>query len=164
MVPSIHFIEKMTKTHKSYPVNPLLAHPVYLSGYIERLGTGTLDIVDRCVAKGLRTPEFHFDDEGQVIIWRKNVTPNVAQSVTENQSVSENVAQNVAQSLSKKDDRIRRVLTSLISTPTVSQEEIAGILGVTRRTINRDLDILRQSYSIEWVGSPKTGYWKVEHK
>ena len=85
---------------------------------------------------------------------------NVAQSVAENQSVSENVAQ----SLSKKDDRIRRVLTSLISTPTVSQEEIAGILGVTRRTINRDLDILRQSYSIEWVGSPKTGYWKVEHK
>ena len=73
---------------------------------------------------------------------------NVAQSVAENQSVSENVAQ----SLSKKDDRIRRVLTSLISTPTVSQEEIAGILGVTRRTINRDLDILRQSYSIEWVG------------
>ena len=85
---------------------------------------------------------------------------NVAQSVAENQSVSENVAQ----SLSKKDDRIRRVLTSLISTPTVSQEEIAGILGVTRRTINRDLDILRQSYSIEWVGSPNTGYWKVEHK
>ena len=85
---------------------------------------------------------------------------NVAQSVAENQSVSENVAQ----SLSKKDDRIRRVLTSLISTPTVSQEEIAGILGVTRRTINRDLDILRQSYSIEWVGSPKTSYWKVEHK
>ena len=85
---------------------------------------------------------------------------NVAQSVAENQSVSENVAQ----SLSKKDDRIRRVLTSLISTPTVSQEEIAGILGATRRTINRDLDILRQSYSIEWVGSPKTSYWKVEHK
>ena len=157
-------VEKMTKTHKSYPVNPLLAHPVYLTGYIERLGTGTLDMVDRCVAKGLKAPEFHFDDEGQVIIWRKNVTPNVAQSVTENQSVSENVAQNVAQSLSKKDDRIKRVLTSLISTPTVSQEEIAGILGVTRRTINRDLDILRQSYTIEWVGSPKTGYWKVEHK
>ena len=157
-------VEKMTKTHKSYPVNPILAHPVYLSGYIERLGTGTLDMVYRCVAKGLKAPEFHFDDEGQVIIWRKNVTPNVAQSVAENQSVSENVAQNVAQSLSKKDDRIRRVLTSLISTPTVSQEEIAGILGVTRSTINRDLDILRQSYSIEWVGSPKTGYWKVEHK
>lgn len=64
-------VGEMTKTHKSYPVNPLLAHPVYLSGYIERLGTGTLDMVDRCVAKGLKAPEFNFDDEGQVIIWRK---------------------------------------------------------------------------------------------
>jgi len=38
--------------------NPILAHPVYLAGYIERLGTGTNDMIDACIKKGLQKPEF----------------------------------------------------------------------------------------------------------
>ena len=37
--------EKLKKVHTSVPANPLLAEPMYLKGYIERLGTGTSDIV-----------------------------------------------------------------------------------------------------------------------
>lgn len=63
-------------------MNPTLAYPVYLAGYIEHLGTGTIDLIDKCREKGLKTPEFHFDEDGQVIIWRKNVTPDVTPDVT----------------------------------------------------------------------------------
>lgn len=37
--------EKLKHLHTSVPANPLLAQPMYLAGYIERLGTGTADII-----------------------------------------------------------------------------------------------------------------------
>ena len=47
-------IAKLTKGHNSNPVNPVLANPVYLTGYIEQMGTGTTDIIERCLEYGLR--------------------------------------------------------------------------------------------------------------
>ena len=40
-------VEKLSGEHASLPVNPLLANPVYLAGYIEQVGTGTNDVIDR---------------------------------------------------------------------------------------------------------------------
>lgn len=53
-------VEKLNGEHASLPVNPLLANPVYLAGYIEQVGTGTNDVIDRCVELGLRKPELTF--------------------------------------------------------------------------------------------------------
>lgn len=36
--------------------DPTLANPVYLTGYIEQMGTGTTDIIELCEKSGLRTP------------------------------------------------------------------------------------------------------------
>lgn len=47
-------IAKLTKEHTS----PVLANPVYLSGYIEQMGTGTTDIIDHCLEYGLRKPDW----------------------------------------------------------------------------------------------------------
>ncbi|MCF0218854.1 MAG: HTH domain-containing protein [Muribaculaceae bacterium] len=54
-------------------------------------------------------------------------------------------------------------MLELISADTsISQSEIAKRLGVNRRTINRYLGILRQTHKIEWTGSAKNGFWKIE--
>ena len=66
-------IAKLSKEHTSNPVNPALANPVYLSGYIEQMGTGTTDIIDHCLAYGLRKPEFHQDEDFRVVLWRPEV-------------------------------------------------------------------------------------------
>ena len=63
-------IAKLNEEHTSKPVNPVLAHPVYLAGYIEQLGTGTTDIIDSCLANGLLKPEFHQGDDFRVVLWR----------------------------------------------------------------------------------------------
>lgn len=63
--------EKLSATHPSLPNNPLLANAVYLAGYIERLGTGTEDIVSDCLAAGLRRPEFIQTEDFRTVIWRK---------------------------------------------------------------------------------------------
>lgn len=82
-----------------------------------------------------------------ITIWRKNIYQK------------DYVAQNVSQSSTEK--RLAEVLTLVATMKHITQKEIAERLDVTRRTINRDLDLLRASYRIEWIGSPKTGYWKV---
>lgn len=63
-------IEQLSGEHQSKPTNPALAYPVYLAGYIEQLGTGTNDLIKRCVDKGLRRPEFRQDDSFVTILWR----------------------------------------------------------------------------------------------
>ena len=63
-------IEMLNEQHRSMPVNPILAYPVYLAGYIEQLGTGTTDLIQRCENKGLRRPEFKQNNDFEITLWR----------------------------------------------------------------------------------------------
>jgi len=62
--------EKLRHPHNSIPANPLLAEPMYLAGYIERLGTGTGDIIRLCEEQNLIEPEFIQEENFRTIIWR----------------------------------------------------------------------------------------------
>jgi predicted HTH transcriptional regulator len=64
-------LEKLREPHGSYPANPLVAEPLYLAGYIERMGTGTGDMIRRCREVGLAEPEFTLDDGFMLTIRRK---------------------------------------------------------------------------------------------
>lgn len=48
----------LKKEHLSQPANPHMAHVFYLRGIIERVGRGTLKILDECKAAGLRAPQW----------------------------------------------------------------------------------------------------------
>ena len=65
-------VVSLSQEHRSIPVNPILARPVYLAGYIEQLGTGTTDLIKRCQDLGLRRPKFRQDENFLSILWRKN--------------------------------------------------------------------------------------------
>jgi ATP-dependent DNA helicase RecG len=64
-------LAKLRKPHGSVPFNPLLAEPLYLTKYIERMGTGTGDMIKRCRNFGLDEPEFALTDGFVVTIRRK---------------------------------------------------------------------------------------------
>ncbi len=57
--------------HASIPRNPLIAEPLFLTRYIEKAGTGTLDMIALCKEAGLRPPDFR-QDGGQFVqtLWR----------------------------------------------------------------------------------------------
>ena len=63
-------IAKLYEDHKSIPANPLLAEPMYYKGYIEKAGTGTEDIVEKCLAYGLPKPQYQQDEDFRVVIYR----------------------------------------------------------------------------------------------
>jgi predicted HTH transcriptional regulator len=66
----------------------LLAESLYLTKYIERMGTGVGDMIERCRDAGLLEPEFYLTDGFVTIIRRrpelalKAVTPQVTPHVT----------------------------------------------------------------------------------
>ena len=51
-------ISDLKKPHTSYPNNPLLAVVLYLANYIQKAGSGILEIIKQCKAQGLPEPEF----------------------------------------------------------------------------------------------------------
>jgi len=74
--------QKLKITHNSVPANPLLAEPMYLAGYIERLGTGTSDIIRIANEAGLPEPDFIQEEDFKTVIYRKSVNSKVAGEVS----------------------------------------------------------------------------------
>ena len=70
--------------HGSVPANLLLAEPLYVSRYIERMGTGTRDMIRRCQEAGLPEPTFSVSDGFVTTVRRAGgrVTPPVNRPVT----------------------------------------------------------------------------------
>lgn len=65
-------LKKLRVAHGSVPGNPLLAEPLYLTKYIERMGTGTRDMIRRCVAAELPEPQFAVTDGFTTTIGRRS--------------------------------------------------------------------------------------------
>ncbi|HGT2643488.1 TPA: Fic family protein [Legionella pneumophila] len=65
-------LEKLRHPHGSVPRNPLLAEPLYLTKYIECMGTSTGDMIRRCREVGLPEPEFSISDGFKTTILRKS--------------------------------------------------------------------------------------------
>ena len=63
-------LEQLRQTHPSVPNNRLLARSLYLTQYIEEMGTGTLDMIRRCRDANLREPEFTDSGGFKTTIWR----------------------------------------------------------------------------------------------
>jgi predicted HTH transcriptional regulator len=63
-------LQQLREPHGSFPANPLLAEPLYLAKYIERMGTGTRDMIRLCQEAGLREPEYAIRDGFVQTLWR----------------------------------------------------------------------------------------------
>ena len=79
------------RPHASFPRNPLIAEPLFLARYIEKLGTGTLDMIAGLREAGLREPEFR--QEGgtfmQVLRRPEEAVEGAARSESRSESGSE---------------------------------------------------------------------------
>ncbi|MBE6417349.1 MAG: DUF4062 domain-containing protein [Akkermansiaceae bacterium] len=64
--------DRLSSQHYSVPYNPKLAHVAYLAGYIEQMGTGTTDMVEKCLDWGLRKPLYAQEECFKVTLWRRD--------------------------------------------------------------------------------------------
>ncbi len=79
MLPPTLTLEGLMGPHPSVPANPLIAEPMYLAKYIERMGTGIRDMIDRCRTAGLAEPEIRVADGLWVLTIRRKATGAAAE-------------------------------------------------------------------------------------
>ena len=64
-------LRQLRGPHSSMPTNRLLTAGLYLTGYLEGIGTGTTDIIRRCKDAGLDAPEYDVSGYFSVRVRRK---------------------------------------------------------------------------------------------
>lgn len=121
-------VGKLVEPHKSLPANPLLADPMFWTGYIEKVGTGTEDIVNLCKAKGLKTPEYHQEEDFRVVIWRKGVPAAI---------------QSGPAAIQSDPDLIENVFNIIKTNHKISRKELATMLKTSERQVRKAIEILK---------------------
>jgi predicted HTH transcriptional regulator len=116
-------LQSLRQPHGSYPANPLIAEPLYLAKYIERMGTGTGDMIERCIAHGLQEPTFALTDGFVTTIWRK---PGLALEHVggETQQVTEQATEQVT-------EQVRLLLKVVVGEKT--RAELMAVVGLKSR-------------------------------
>ena len=104
-LPPVLTAEMLRMPHRSLPGNPLLAESMYLLQYIERMGTGTVDMIRRCVEAGLPEPEFDVGVEFVARIWRAQET---AKETTRRSGSSRKQPENSQKTARKQPEKKRR--------------------------------------------------------
>jgi len=141
-------LEKLRTAHSSVPANPLLAESLYLAEYIERMGTGTLDMIRRCVDAGLPEPEFAVTD-GFVVTIRR---PELSQRV-DGELKSRQESQQESQQESRPKSLEEKVLSLLTAGQPMSRLELSKGLGQKKISgqLNKVIRLLMRTRSIEYT-------------
>ena len=178
-------VEKLRVAHQSLPANPLIAESMYLLRYIEKMGTGTVDMIRRCAEAGLREPEFEAGEGFVTRIWRpvrrgtrfppgRETTQETRGSVRETTLDYRDTTQEVDQTTQEPDYTTQerdantdsgspraRIVALLRSDPTLTRTALASRVGLTPEGVKYHLDKLRRAGRIRHVGPTKKGRWEV---
>ncbi|MDD2456637.1 MAG: ATP-binding protein [Kiritimatiellae bacterium] len=135
-------LEKLRQPHGSVPANPLLAEPLYLTRYIERMGTGTGDMIRRCREAGLAEPDFEMRDGFVLTLWRQTAQRRVERPESRPESQPD----------SRPESLEGRVLGLLGARP-LSKAELSSGLGHKEVSgqLNKVIRLLLADQTIEYT-------------
>jgi ATP-dependent DNA helicase RecG len=129
-------VDQLKTNHPSIPYNPDIATTFFRAGLIEAWGRGTLKIIEECQKTGIPSPEFSSDSGGLGIEFRR--------------------------SSGKMSGKMSGKILALVREDKfVTIPELSKNIGVTERTIERNLKKLQQEKRLNKVGGAKGGYWEV---
>jgi len=126
--------------------NRLLVDLLARTDYMEKAGTGIKRITDACTSNKNKvffdfTDAFWVTFESNVLDVTENVTDNVTKNVT--------------------DNREQSILNLILTNKYITTTKLAQMLNVTRRTIARDIESLKNKGKIRRIGGNKGGYWEI---
>lgn len=133
-LPSPLTIESLREPHRSVPRNVRVCEALYLAGYIEKYGTGTLMMIRETREHALPEPDFT-QGPGQfsVTLWRDWLTTRVVATLALN-------------------ERQQTVLPHLKLSRTITNAQYRELTGASVRTGTRDLDDLVSKGVLERTG------------
>ncbi len=159
---------------------------MYLFRYIEKMGTGIVDMIRRCAEAGLLEPELDIDAGFVLRIWRPRGATireaiSTARDVTlkpgrttrktdettresvpttqETKATTQKTTQNTA--LTTRKTVREQILDHLRAEPERTRKELAARVGVTPDGVKYHLSRLKAAGALRRVGSPRAGRWGV---
>ncbi len=113
---------KLKQAHSSVPRNKRLCEALFLADYIDKAGTGVLDVLAKCREAGLPEPDFAQDgDQFTVTLWRDALTPGRLDQLGLN-------------------ERQRKGVELVRKKRSVTSADLQKLTEASRQTVARDLD------------------------
>ena len=146
--------ETLMQPHDSIPYNPDIANVFYRAGYIETWGQGIQKICDECIALGAELPRYEIIGTGLRVYFPALKSALIDQPKTPNrQDVGKDVGIDVGLA-----DKIIELITD---EPSITIPAMAKKIGVTTRTVEREIKKLREAGKITRAGGKRYGRWEV---
>ncbi len=134
----------LTDNYSSQTRNKLIAKAFKEIGLIEKYGSGIKRILNICKESGVIPPNFEEVFNGfRVTLFKEKL------------NVPDNVHNNVL------DNRLSKIIELIKNNNKISLQEITNQLNVSKRTMRRDIEKLKQQNKIKRIGSEKTGHWEI---
>jgi predicted HTH transcriptional regulator len=153
-LPSSLTLARLRQAHGSVPHNPLLAEPLYLTKYIERMGTGTRDMIRRCRDAGLPEPTFRITDGFTLIIPRTFKAPKKPRKI-------ELVTTPVEAPVETRVKTPVKILQLLEQHPEMTLAEVAATIKKSVSAVERASTKLVKGGRLKYIGPKKGGHWEV---
>lgn len=146
LLPGTLTLDSLRNDHPSVPNNPLIAESLYLTRYIERVGSGTQTMIELCREAGLPEPDFELRQGSFVItLWRDWLTQEVLAEYNLN-------------------ERQMRAIEYVKSHRLITNSEYQHVVGCPQRTATRDLNELVQKGIVELEGKGRGAQYRLLQK
>lgn len=143
VLPGTLTLDSLRNDHPSVPNNPLIAESLYLTRYIERVGSGTQTMIELCRETGLPEPDFELRQGSFVItLWRDWLTQEVLAGYNLN-------------------DRQMKAVFFVKTGEQVTNKDYQQKFGVSKPTASRDLDDLVKKSILEKIGTTGKGTYYI---
>lgn len=144
-------IEKLKSKHQSAPFNPFIANAFFRAGLIEAWGSGTVKMIVDCKNHGIPEPDYRYDMGGFWVEFRSNL---------EN-GFSNNVGEKSGKSRGNIGETSAKILELIGNNVFVTIPELAVQIGVSERSVERNIQKLQKLGALERIGGAKGGRWLI---
>ena len=148
-LPPVVTLAQLSGPHLSELRNPLIAGAFHRTGAVECWGRGTNRVIAECERHGISPPVFE-ERQGFVVVTFNAPMVPMAETAT---------AQVIGQKTSEKTSE--KILALMARHPEITIAELARGIGVSTRSIERNLKNLHHQGRLKRVGPDKGGHWEV---
>ena len=146
-LPGTLTLDDLRDSHPSVPNNPMIAESLYLTRYIEKVGSGTQRMIELCREANLPEPDFELRAGSFVVtLWRDWLTDEVVAQLSLN-------------------DRQRQSVLIAKTSGRLGNLEYQKTFGVSKPTASRDLEDMVRKGVLEKIGTTGKGtYYILDRK
>ena len=152
-LPSGVTVKQLSRSHRSELRNPLIADAFHRTGAVEVWGRGTNRVISECLAHSIPLPLFEEQQGWMMVTFRAAIVPIRAGRVSpkSRKKMSEKMSEKIPGS----------ILSMLTDHPEATIANLAAAIGVSDKTIERNLKTLQGQNRICRIGPDKGGHWEV---